>query len=119
MKSPAVAVISLLVAGCVSTGAVAPNASGDNAATPVITPDPMPPIIWSPAIPATQPNNLAPQIITPVTGGAPVMAIPLGGSIFQPVTGGRPFWESPPRPDSCICRWTRCPGAAGLTAFAA
>jgi len=36
-----------------------------------------------------------PRFVLPATGGAPVTAIPLGGSIYQPLTGGPPIIATP------------------------
>jgi hypothetical protein len=32
-----------------------------------------------------------PQLVTPATGGAPVLAMPIGGTLYMPVTGGPPI----------------------------
>jgi hypothetical protein len=45
-----------------------------------------------------QDQNMGPQVIIPVTGGAPVIGIPLGGNIFEPVTGGPPVIGIPTSP---------------------
>jgi len=34
------------------------------------------------------PAKIGPQPVMPVTDGAPVMGIPLGGDMYLPVTGG-------------------------------
>ena len=39
-----------------------------------------------------------PKLVIPVTGGAPVTAIPLGGNLYQPVTGGPPVPGMPISP---------------------
>ncbi|GFO56081.1 hypothetical protein GMSM_30880 [Geomonas sp. Red276] len=41
-------------------------------------------------ISSTQEERIGPRIVQPVTGGAPEIAIPLGGGMYQPVTGGAP-----------------------------
>ena len=38
----------------------------------------------------TSPANTGPQPILPVTGGPPVIGIPLGGNMYLPETGGPP-----------------------------
>jgi hypothetical protein len=43
-------------------------------------------------------QNLNPQLIIPMTGGSPVIGIPLGGNIFEPVTGGAPVIGIPTSP---------------------
>jgi hypothetical protein len=35
-------------------------------------------------------QDMSPRLVIPVTGGAPVLAIPLGGNLYVPVTGGAP-----------------------------
>lgn len=47
--------------------------------------------------PAQQPS-LGPQVILPVTGGAPIFGIPLGGNLYLPVTGGPPEFGTPLAP---------------------
>jgi len=44
------------------------------------------------------PPNIGPQPVLPVTGGTPVIGIPLGGSIYLPVTGGPPIVGIPLAP---------------------
>jgi hypothetical protein len=36
-------------------------------------------------------SSSGPQLIIPVTGGAPVVGIPLGGGVYLPVTGDGPI----------------------------
>ena len=43
-------------------------------------------------------QNIGPRIIMPVTGGAPVLGIPLGGDMYLPVTGGTPVVGMPLTP---------------------
>ncbi len=43
-------------------------------------------------------NNLGPQLVVPVTGGAPVIGIPVGGNLYVPVTGGPPVVGLPTGP---------------------
>lgn len=44
----------------------------------------------------TDPNS--PRLIIPATGGAPVLATPLGGGLYLPVTGGAPVPGTPVHP---------------------
>jgi len=44
------------------------------------------------------PAKIGPQPVMPVTGGAPVMGIPLGGDMYLPVTGGPPVVGIPLAP---------------------
>jgi hypothetical protein len=96
MKAPAILSLSLLaVAGCVTQGAVQPQALNDSssanaAPAAVMMPD---------ASPRSEPEILFPRVFMPVTGGTPVIGIPLGGNIFQPVTGGPPVLGIPLTPD--------------------
>jgi len=52
--------------------------SGVSSVTP--TPAPSPP----------QPQHTGPRVIIPVSGGPPVIGIPVGGDLYVPVTGGPP-----------------------------
>lgn len=36
-------------------------------------------------------DNHSPRLVLPATGGAPVMATPLGGNAYLPVKGGKPI----------------------------
>ena len=36
-------------------------------------------------------DSHSPRLVLPATGGAPVMAIPLGGKVYLPVKGGKPI----------------------------
>ena len=40
-------------------------------------------------------QDMSPRLVIPVTGGAPVLAIPLGGNLYVPVTGGAPTPGTP------------------------
>lgn len=42
--------------------------------------------------------DMSPRLVIPVTGGAPVMAIPVGGNLYLPVTGGAPIPGTPVSP---------------------
>lgn len=86
MKAATLLVLSVLAAtGCATLGSVPGNAGSPasdqeaSAAAPAIS-DPFP----APA------DNTSPRLIIPVTGGPPVIGIPVGGSLFVPVTGGPP-----------------------------
>jgi hypothetical protein len=79
------AVLALALSGCVAQGPQQPTASAGSTWTPAQkspfdTPDPA-----TPSLP-----DLSPRLILPVTGGPPVIGIPLGGSLFLRVTGGPP-----------------------------
>jgi hypothetical protein len=81
-------------AGCVTSGpgSSAPGSAGSltgAAASGVVSaPDPFPAPLQAPA-------NFGPQLIIPVTGGPPVMALPLGGTLYQPLTGDPPVTGMP------------------------
>lgn len=97
MKAPAILSLSLLaVAGCVTQGAVQPQApdhSSSASAAPAAAK-------VQDVLPPPRQDNLSPRLIMPVTaGGTPVIGIPLGGNIFQPVTGGPPVLGIPLTPD--------------------
>jgi len=92
MKSIAIAVLLVAIAGCATRGPIGSAA----AAAPWAS---MPSA--SAAIPsASQPgqDDFMPKLVIPVTGGAPVTAIPLGGNLYQPVTGGPPVPGMPISP---------------------
>ncbi len=86
MKAATLWVLSALAAtGCATLGPV-PDDSGStasnhqaSAAAPALS-DPFPP----------HEDNTSPRLIIPVTGGPPVIGIPVGGGLFVPVTGGPP-----------------------------
>lgn len=40
-------------------------------------------------------QSMGPRMVIPVTGGPPVMAIPLGSGTYQPITGGAPIVGTP------------------------
>jgi hypothetical protein len=86
MKAATLLVLSVLAAtGCATLSPVPGNSgriASDQqaaAAAPAIS-DPFPP----------QDDNASPRLIIPVTGGPPVIGIPVGGGLFVPVTGGPP-----------------------------
>ena len=43
-------------------------------------------------------DNSSPRLVIPADGGAPVMAIPVGGNQYIPVTGGPPITGIPTGP---------------------
>lgn len=70
----------MVIAGCASMNAVSGNNNSDTQncqATPPVNDPPA--------------EDNSPRFVIPATGGAPVIAIPLGGSIYLPVTGGAPI----------------------------
>jgi hypothetical protein len=81
----------LILAGCVAMDALqsGPGAATGAAVTApaasIPTPDPAP----APTL------DLTPKMITPATGGPPVLATPMGGNIYAPVTGGPPVFGIP------------------------
>ena len=84
MKTFILLILTISSAGCATVGTSPitqgnPDSAADEA--PIAAPTTAPPF---------QNQNLGPQIVLPVTGGAPVMGISLGGDIFLPVTGGAP-----------------------------
>jgi hypothetical protein len=90
----AIPLILFLVAmsGCATLGAVQGNGGGapsdhsaDSASSAI--PNPFPP----------QDDN-SPRLIIPLTGGPPVIGIPVGGNLFLPVTGGAPVPGIPTSP---------------------
>jgi hypothetical protein len=53
----------------------------------------------APITPASPQQDGLPRVVMPVTGeGIPVVAIPLGGMIYAPVTGGPPVLAVPLSP---------------------
>jgi len=92
MKTLILSILVFSLAGCATLGA-APGAGESTTAAGVAsttdagvasTTDASATPIGSPS------QDMSPKIIIPVTGGAPVLGIPLGGNIFLPVTGGAP-----------------------------
>ena len=94
MKIPILLVLFFSSAGCAAVG-TAPGGHGSSALTIAHTPT----AADSPAIASpSQDQNMAPRIVIPVTGGIPVIGIPLGGDLFLPVTGGAPVIGIPTIP---------------------
>lgn len=86
--------VLLALVGCASQGP--PRATSSAAGTspvpvesPVGTAD-----LQSPASPGP-----FPRLILPVTGGPPVLGLPVGGNLFVPVTGGPLVPGIPLQPD--------------------
>jgi hypothetical protein len=94
MKALVLMILVISAAGCATLGTV-PGAQGSSgytveaAATDSASATIAPPL---------QDQNMGPRIIIPVTGGAPVIGIPLGGNIYLPVTGGAPVIGIPITP---------------------
>jgi hypothetical protein len=94
MKAINLMILVLPIVGCASFAA-GPPASGSGASTfEAEAPELAPPTI-APLFPD---QNIGPRLIMPVTGGVPVMAIPLGGNIYQPLTGDLPVMGTPLTP---------------------
>ena len=90
MKNASMLILALLgTAGCATMGAVPSNQTVDTSSPSATTPAPMP---------ATSPDPNMPRLVIPATGGAPTMAIPLGGTLYLPVTGGPPVVGIPITP---------------------
>ena len=86
--------VAVLTAGCVTNGPLwnTPSAGGSLIGA-AAAPDPSPPVTFP--TPPQPPPNFGPQLIIPATGGPPVMALPLGGALYQPVTGESPVMGTP------------------------
>jgi hypothetical protein len=79
------------VSACVMNGPIRGDAqAGNGSAFEASAPT-------APALTPPQPD-MTPRLMQPVTGGAPVVGIPLGGTLFQPVTGGPPVVGIPLTP---------------------
>jgi hypothetical protein len=83
------------VSGCSALGPLQPDSQQTNFGTnnsessaALAAPDPFP----------ARTQNTGPQVIIPVTGGPPVLGIPVGGNLFVPVTGGPPVPGIPTSP---------------------
>lgn len=74
------------LAGCVTDGSFQAGSQGDVSAAGMAAAAPI--ADTAPVFPP--PPDFSPHLIQPVTGGAPVLGLPLGGSLYQPVTGGMP-----------------------------
>jgi hypothetical protein len=74
----------LAMAGCVPIDTMPGNRQAEAGESQAATP----------STDSGAPNN-APRLVIPATGGAPVVAIPLGGNLYLPVTGGPPVPGTP------------------------
>ena len=77
--------------GCATQGLVAGSPANSGPSFVDTAPDPFPPT--PPQIP-----NMMPRLVIPVTGGPPVIGIPVGGDLYVPVTGGPPIPGMPVSP---------------------
>jgi hypothetical protein len=95
MKTLAV-LASVLAAttGCATLGTTSSN--GQSVASLVGAPTSPAPDSLTP-FPAQELNN-GPQLVVPMTGGAPIFGIPVGGNLYIPVTGGPPVPGMPTSP---------------------
>ena len=95
MKTSILMILVVSTAGCatLSTAPGAPASSGATVAPAGIN---FPAATSAPPFPD---QNIGPRIIMPVTGGAPVIGIPLGGDMYLPVTGGAPVMGMPTTPE--------------------
>jgi hypothetical protein len=93
MKTLALSILILYLAGCATLGATPGFQGNSDSATEAATSS-APATIDSPF----QDQNIGPRMIFPATGGAPVMGIPVGGDLFMPVTGGAPVMGIPVSP---------------------
>jgi len=97
MKTPCALLLVLLATTACSTinaGPGADRADGRGASAAYQDAD------ASPAVPAASAfsppaPSIGPVMLMPVTGGAPIMGISLGGNIYQPITGGDPVTGTP------------------------
>jgi hypothetical protein len=87
--------IPMVVLGALTSCRAVPPTSGERAPSSQAT-DSGPSVAESPPTPL---KNFGPQLLQPVTGGAPITGIPLGGNLFQPLTGGPPVIGVPLFPD--------------------
>ena len=88
MKSALIVLLLIVpVAGCVAKG---PTKNGQQNSGPAFDTS-----TSSASAPAP---NTGPQLVVPVTGGAPVIGIPVGGNLYVPVTGGPPVVGLPTGP---------------------
>jgi hypothetical protein len=96
LSMPKILLMMILV---VSTSARATlgNLQATQGSTGALVGDPSASALDSSA-PAFQDQSIGPRVLMPVTGGAPVIGIPLGGDLFLPVTGGAPVTGIPLSP---------------------
>ncbi|GEM_PF-5576845 len=87
MKTVVTLVLVLsVITGCATQGVVARGVGSEAPSLTGTAADPFPPM----AAPS-QDQNMMPRVVIPVTGGAPVVGIPVGGGLYVPVTGGAPI----------------------------
>ena len=86
MKTALALVVLVSVCAACATAGVSPNDQ--------VTDD------WSaqPIQPAASTLTTGPALVLPASGGAPLMAIPLGANVYLPVTGGPPVTGIPITP---------------------
>lgn len=94
MKTLILMILVVSTAGC-ATLSTAPGASVSSGSTVAAAGIDFAP---APSAPPLPDQNMGPRIIIPVTGGAPVIGIPLGGDMYLPVTGGAPVMGMPTTP---------------------
>jgi hypothetical protein len=78
-------------AGCATQGLVAGGRGNTGPSFVETASDPFPPT--PPQIP-----SMMPRLVIPVTGGPPVIGIPVGSDLYMPVTGGPPIPGMPISP---------------------
>ncbi len=84
-------IITLFSALCVLSGCATLGGSTMPTSAEYISTDTTSASLPDPMAPTSLMPDLTPRIIISVSGGAPVIGIPLGGGIFLPVTGGMPL----------------------------
>jgi hypothetical protein len=89
---PLLLVISAIT-GCATQGLVARSPGNADPSFQESASDPFP----STAAPS-QSQDMMPRLVIPLTGGAPVIGIPVGGNLYIPVTGGPPIPGMPVSP---------------------
>jgi hypothetical protein len=90
MKATLIVSFSVLaITGCVTQGSLHessnPSANGNGSLGTPAAVSPTAPNVSSPLLPGN-----GPLLVLPVTGGIPVLGLPLGGNLYLPVTGGPP-----------------------------
>ena len=78
--------IATVMTGCATSGTPSGSYTAASAVANSSDSQPFP----TTAVTNAPTHNMLPQIIIPVTGGAPVIGIPVGGNLYLPVTGGPP-----------------------------
>lgn len=93
MKTLIALLLVVSTAGCAAQSMLA---SGPGSTDPSFLPaasDPFPPTAGP-----SQSDNMMPRLVIPVTGGPPVIGIPIGADLYIPVTGGPPIPGMPITP---------------------